>query len=418
MRMFGRLRMILFKATFVSLCIVGGSWLNTGCSTVGTSSTSTRPVPTERTVDKEYPNGYPVGIYSPGAVTNYGLLHEVGFSHIFAGASKETLDAAQRAGLKVIATPGQSATKNIDYKGVWRTVRQADKHPALCAWYLIDEPDFSKTDPVYVQALQDYLQQKAVRKPTALVTFKGYETADYAQIPDILLLDRYPIGWQPIETFGKHLRLARYAAGPDKPLWAVIQAFDWSYYPSVWAPVGETSPRPPTQAELRNMTWTALALGANGLFYYCYENKNAWKMEEHPQTWADLKQVVAEVRAFEPLFTAQQVWYPKQIVYLNSEQGFNAVQEPAIMTAKLCVGKGNKILPAGEYLLCVNTTEETVPYKIALPGIHSGLVYSRNISSIGGKEVYPVSHSTARDGWVIEQLEPLQVRVYGPLNLY
>ncbi len=355
-------------------------------------------------------DAYLVGIYAPGNSTNYAMLRDVGFSHIVSSANLANLDAAHSAGLQVIAPPGLQAHQNFDAKRVWSTVRRADKHPALYAWYLIDEPDMSKTDPADVQRLNRYLKAKSIKKPTTLVMFKGYETFDYANIPDIMMLDRYPIGWQPVETFSKHLRLARYAAGPEKPLIAVIQVFDWSYYPQVFGAEGKNT-RPPTLEELRNMTWSSLALGATGIFYYCYDD-NGWKMMDHPQQWDDLQKVVSEIRLFEPLFSAEHDWWEKKIQYLNPEQSFNEVYEPSILSAKLIVKKGNEHLAAGEYIVCVNTTDQFIDFKISLPGIRNGSVLSRNVPDMANHL------SESRDGLITEKLAPFQTRIYGPLLLY
>ncbi|MCK9316058.1 MAG: hypothetical protein M0Q48_07950 [Verrucomicrobia bacterium] len=354
-------------------------------------------------------DAYLVGIYAPGNSTNYAMLRDVGFSHIVSSANLANLDAAHSAGLRVIAPPGLQAHQNFDTKRVWRTVRKADKHPALYAWYLIDEPDMSKTDPGDVQHLNSYLKAKSIKKPTTLVMFKGYEAFDYANIPDIMMLDRYPIGWQPIETFSKHLRLARYAAGPEKPLIAVIQVFDWSYYPQVFGAEGKNT-RPPTLEEIRNMTWSSLALGATGIFYYCYDS--GWKMKEHPQQWDDLQKVVSEIRLFEPLFSAEHDWWEKKIQYLNPEQSFNEVYEPSILSAKLIVKKGNEHLAAGEYIVCVNTTTQFIDFKISLPSIRNGSVLSRNVPEMANHL------SESRDGFITEKLDPFQTRIYGPLLLY
>lgn len=355
-------------------------------------------------------NAYLVGIYAPGNPTNYAMLRDVGFSHIVSSANLANLDAAHSAGLQVIAPPGLQAQQNFDTKRVWRTVRKADKHPALYAWYLIDEPDMSKTDPADVQHLNCYLKAKSIKKPTTLVMFKGYEAFDYANIPDIMMLDRYPIGWQPVETFSKHLRLARYAAGPEKPLIAVIQVFDWRYYPQVFGAEGKNT-RPPTLEEIRNMTWSSLALGATGIFYYCY-NDSGWKIKDHPQQWDYLQKVVSEIRLFEPFFSAEHGWWEKKIQYLNPEQSFNEVYEPSILSAKLIVKKGNEHIAAGEYIVCVNTTGQFIDFKISLPGIRNGSVLSRNVPDMANHL------SESRDGFITEKLDPFQTRIYGPLLLY
>ena len=83
------------------------------------------------------------------------------------------------------------------------------------------------------------------------------------------------------------------------------------------------------------------------------------------------------------------------------------------------VKKGNAKVPAGEYVVCVNTTDQAIPFEISLPKIKNGRVYSRNLpeTSIENGSL-PIRISDFKDGKAVEQLEPFQIRIYGPLSLY
>lgn len=347
---------------------------------------------------------YPIGIYAPGNPTNYTLLKKAGISHILAGATKTNLDAAKACGLRVIATPGMSANAPLDIQKVYKTVHQFDKHPALFSWYLIDEPDYTKTDPEQVKTLNRYLKLKGIRKPTSLVVFKGYEAADYAEIPDIMMLDRYPIGLWDFENFNKHVRLARLATPKKTPLYTVIQAFDWSTHSNMVAGYDFTKMRPPTLDEIRNMTWSSLGLGANGIFYYCFESSN-WKMKEHSEVWENLKTVIAEVRKHESLFKGEHIWYPKDIYYISPKSGFNKALEPAILTTRLKTKSSLENLPAGEYTLCINTLGESVSFKLAFPGLESGTILTKSPDSDYFCE-------EVSEGYLTKTLAPYEVKIY------
>lgn len=343
---------------------------------------------------------YPVGIAAPGGRTNYAILKEAGFSHLrINNASIENLDAAHALGMKVISPPGLYAKKDFDKELAYKTIKCVDRHPALCAWYLADEPELRKIDPFYVNEFNRYLKLKGVQKPTALVMFKGYEAHNYADIPDILVSDRYPIGWQPIESFAMHFRMIRYAAGESKKVFAMIQAFDWKYYPEVW---DGDDPHPPTLDELRNMTWTALALGADGIFYYAYDDKK-WKMTEHLETWDALRTVVAEIRAYEPLFKAEHVYCDAKIEYIDINQAYNDVWDPSVILKKVIVKKGNRNIKPGEHILCVNTTKKTIECKILFSKLYSQDIPYFNISNNerGSLEV--------KNGCGISYLKPYQI---------
>src|SRR5437764_1068492 len=83
------------------------------------------------------------------------------------------------------------------------------------------------------------------------------------------------------------------ALGRERPLIAVIQAFSWSAYPEMLPEV--SSHREPTPQELRCMTYSALAEGATGIFFYCYDS-GKWKIKEHPKVWSAVKEMVGEIR--------------------------------------------------------------------------------------------------------------------------
>ena len=46
-----------------------------------------------------------------------------------------------------------------------------------------------------------------------------------------------------------------------KPMWAVIQTFDWAYEKT------SLKPLPPTLQEMRSMSWQGLVAGAKGLLF-------------------------------------------------------------------------------------------------------------------------------------------------------
>ena len=221
---------------------------------------------------------YPVGIYSvPKA--DLPLVRQAGFNLVTGPAEKSYLDSAGQLGLKVLASPGTSAGKRFDAGRARQVLAQLDGHPALWAWSLVDEPDLNGVSPDEVKLVQRFVKTQRAHKPTALVLYQGGEALNYANIADLTMIDRYPIPWLPLANFPQHIRMARLALGQDKPLIAVIQAFDWGYYPKLLS--GGKNLRPPTYEELRCMTYCALARRATGLFYYCFDD-GAWKLKEAP----------------------------------------------------------------------------------------------------------------------------------------
>ncbi|MBU6401936.1 MAG: hypothetical protein KGS61_16590 [Verrucomicrobia bacterium] len=347
---------------------------------------------------------YPLGIYSVPNATDLPLVRQAGFNLVTGPPTRPYLDAALTNGIKVLAAPGTSAGPGFDPAAARRTVHALDAHPALWAWYLVDEPDLNRIPPLQVIQANRFLKDLRARKPTALVIYNGVNALDYANIADLMMIDRYPIAWLPLANFPQHVRMTRFALGPRKPLIAVIQAFDWNYYRELLP--GETQLREPTYPELRCMTYTALTAGANGLFYYCFDDQR-WKMLEHPATWTALKSVVAEVRSRQALFQADRVWWPCSTDYARPADRFNEALESSIAAVMLHVRVGRAEIPSGYYLVTVNTTRKEIDWKVRPPGNLAGAVpvvdENRRLQS--------------RDGWLADNFPACGVHVYGPLPL-
>jgi len=346
----------------------------------------------------------PIGIYSVPDTADFQEIRAAGFNVVAGRAEKNYLDAAQAAGLKVLA-----AVPSLKSPGPQR-MTVLDRHRALWAWYLADEPDLNMVPPVDIGAGYRGLKQLGLRKPVALTLFQGYEAANYADYCDILMVDRYPVSWLPLANFGQHMRMARLALGKQKPFVAIIQAFDWTAYPGL---LRATVPlRPPTSAELRCMTYEALARGANGIFFYEFDG--AWKIRDHPQVWSALKQVVREVNDRTPLFQAEPIWWAKDHDYSDADTAFNGALESSVTSTLLRVRKGNSQMTAGSYILAVNNTPKPLAYSFLLPppqGSRKQVAPCPDIPVFGESRQLEVLRNRVSD-----HFEAFEVHVYGPLR--
>jgi len=303
--------------------------------------------------------------------------------------------------LKVLASVGSAPGPSFSKKETEKIVHRFDSHPQLWAWYVVDEPDLNEISPSDVKRANRWIKRFA-SKPTALVLSAGSEALHYAGIPDIMMIDRYPVPWLPLANFSQNVRLAKFATGPKKTLIAVIQAFDWSYYPELMP--GRSDFRAPTYEELRCMTYSALAEGANGLFYYCYDDKK-WRMSEHPETWSNVREIVGEVNERLPLFTAQRPWSESHAIYDNRDAGWNESLQSSITTTLLEVekGEGNDTVKSGRYLLTVNTTARDLKFQIKIPSTQTNVVVFQE-----DRLLWLVN------GFVHDEIQPYAVHVYGP----
>jgi hypothetical protein len=349
------------------------------------------------------PHFYPLGIYGVPSTNDLAVLRETGFNLVSGPAEKSFLDAAQANGMKVLAAPHTSAGPQFSTPAAREAVKQFDGHPALWAWSLIDEPDLNRIPPEDVRRAQRFMKSLPARRPTALVLFKGSEALHYANIADITMIDRYPVPWLPLANFGQNVRQTRLALGRSKPMIAVIQAFDWTCYPELMGP--ETGLRPPHYEELRCMAYGALAQQATGLFFYAYDD-GRWKLHEHPEVWQAVQRVVKEIRQRQPLFLAEHCWWPYDHHFQDWIHRFNAALESSITPCLLRVSKGAGEIPAGDYILAVNTTDQTHVYSLNSPVLPDGGLPVLE----EGRQVQVDKHG------LTDTFAPYAVHVYGPFT--
>jgi hypothetical protein len=349
---------------------------------------------------------YPIGIYAPGDISHLDELRQAGFSHVTGPARREFLDAARAQDLEVLTHPGSTAGPRFDPSPVRTAAHTLDSHPALWAWYLSDEPDLNDVTPEQVDAVQRTLRTSGARKPTALVVQKGPSLARFHGA-DILMVDRYPIGWQPLATFFQHMQHGVVAARAGRRSFiSVIQAFDWGAYADIHPFPEPLAARPPTEAELRCMAWGARLIGADGLFFYAFDD-GRWSLTDHPDTWRSLQKVVGEIRRREPLFTAARSGLPPRSEYLEPSRRFNEAFEPAILWASVRVQTGTTETPPGLYWILVNTTAESHQIRIRDTTWHGAALPDCDLGA--PRQVDP-------EGWM-EELRAYEVRLLGPLEV-
>jgi len=301
---------------------------------------------------------FPIGMYGVHHPEDLLLVHEAGFNSVIGSADQTFLDTAHELGIKVIASPGSSSGPSFNVNATREKVKSLDHHPALLSWYLVDEPDMQRIPPWKVEMDQRLLKSIPAQKPVSLVLFHGMHVKDYGDLPDILMLDNYPVPWMPLAHFAQHLYWARTSISTPKPIYGVLQAFDWHYFKQVLP--GEKNLRKPTTEEIRCMTFMSLAQGMNGLFYYTYRS-GEWDIREHPELWEGLKQVIGSVNDNPYLLNAQRKWWLPRYEIDPHEQRRSATLEPSISMTMLEDADGLN------HLLLINTTPNKLALTVKLP---------------------------------------------------
>ncbi len=138
-------------------------------------------------------------------------------------------------------------------------IREFKDHPALLAWYACDE-----TSLAYIADLER--RQRLVERvdpdhPSWTVLFQYGLVRGYYRSFDVIGTDPYPVPETPLGIAAEWARITRGEVMGLKPMWQVVQAFDWRKY-------GHARGRMPTRDEMSAMTWHAIANGANGIVYF------------------------------------------------------------------------------------------------------------------------------------------------------
>ena len=207
------------------------------------------------------------------------------------------MDAAAVEGMQILLELTEYARRQPepDYRAIAALVKRYRRHPALLAWYLIDEPAETKMAPASALAIYELIQELDPYHPVYLVNNRSRTYAAYSDASDILAIDVYPIPNYPITQVGDYMQQARWTSLERKPVWLIAQAFGGVEH---WA-------RSPTADELRNMIYQGLVGGAKGVLFYRYCQEN----ERHIQPlalWQEVQRLAAELTELGPVLLQEE----------------------------------------------------------------------------------------------------------------
>ena len=204
----------------------------------------------------------------------------------------ELMDAAAEEGMQILLELTEFARlkPEPDYRAIAAAVERYRQHPALLAWYLVDEPDETKMDPAAAEAIYGLIRELDPYHPVYLVNNRPHTYAAYAAASDILAVDVYPVPRYPITRVRDYVAQARWTSLGRKPVWLVAQAFGGVEH---W-------PRAPTAAEVRNMTYQGLVQGARGVFFYRYCREEDRHIQP-PALWREVQALAAEMSELAPV---------------------------------------------------------------------------------------------------------------------
>lgn len=350
-----------------------------------------------------------IGLFGMHDPKEYEYLNSLGFNTVVSSANQERLDAAEVLGMKFISSCGIHYSSEESANSVNESLFDFDSHPSLHSWYLVDEPAFNNIDPALIIQAKNKLQSLGVTKPISITSWRTEKLDFYQSVADHIMVDRYPIPWKPVADLGHHVRMGKLAAGPSRPVYAIVQAFSWEAFPDVITQ--DFVPRSPTFAELNAMVFDAIAQGAEGIIFFSYKSGN-WSLPQHPALWASTQVVVDKVKKYQEIFLSERSWVGFRQKYSDFSKRFNEFGASSITTRFFEVSESR---PSGDfepglYLLAVNTTNFPHTYSIRLDSWEkSPYTQPSSINRLNdNKEI------SIQDGWLTDDFKPLHVRIYGP----
>jgi|GEM_PF-832093 hypothetical protein len=295
-----------------------------------------------------YNDFFPIGIYS-ATIESFSELKGVGFNSVQTYNRDQKylekfITEAEKHGLKTMAYIPSGGDLDSFFKKI-------DKDSPILAWYLADEPELRATSPKSLWKLKQSIKEKDPLHPTSLVILRSKRVADYAPATDIVMVDPYPIPRLPLTWLSDSIDEARKEAFNEKPVWAVVQAFNWKVFPSggekfEWG-------REPTYDEMKCLTYLSVVHGARGVFYFCFQG-GEYHIKNHPELWANIKNIVNELNQIYPLLLAPDT---KNIpISIDSPDIHYSLKK----VDKNLQTKTNGIIKKGYYLIAVNGTNKPV----------------------------------------------------------
>jgi len=254
---------------------------------------------------------------------------------------------------------------------VEKIVRACRDAPGLLVWLLEDEPNIRMPEPkekpyaerpfrlppAKLKPIHDLVRRLDPAHPVWINLAHGFlaDHQAYNPVADIMSDDIYPVPETALAAVAAYARsTVQGCAG--KPAWLVLQM----------APVRPqmgAKDRHPTMAEVRCMTYMALAHGVTGLAYYSFNERPGydWRVtESDPAYWAQWADLTAELSALAPYLLAPEAEGQVKVEVLEGAGGPGEWGFPAL---HLSLRRST----TGYFLIAVNGTAAPLRARLTLP---------------------------------------------------
>jgi hypothetical protein len=297
------------------------------------------------------------------------LTHNQGFNLVqCAGGDPDPLDSIQRS-LDDCAASGLWGTvalfnnryflpgDHFDLEHIRLAVERFAGHPALWAWDLIDEPEFSVT-PERVAEAADLIRSLDPNHLVWVNLCQPDRATDYLASQDLWSFDYYPIPGQPPFSYMNWIGISDARLRGQRPLGSVMQTYSGP------------GNRLPTPDELRCMTYLHLLHDYRWLgFYVYYDPPPAGCLARSPELWGATRALNSELLALSP-------------VILDGAPMVACPVEPALEDFQA----GEKTVDGVTYLVAVNGSAQAVEVALRTNGSRAEVLLEekRSVGIVGG----------------------------------
>jgi len=292
---------------------------------------------------------FPLGLYAkPKGDNPYKQMAEAGFNLVQSGFDPKELDAIAQAGVFCWIPLGGNLDLSADRPAreaeIRRVVAGAKDHPALLMFESTDEPAWTWNDPAKPRVLAENLalgyrlvKELDANHPVTLnhapqntvATLRKYNDAcDAVSVdiypiipPDILHIygltpDRHhgDLRNQTPSCVGEYVDKMRRVAGPDRPVWMVLQGFAWADLDPVTKI--QSSVAYPTYEKTRYMAWQSVIHGCNGIIYW-----GTYTLEQPGDCWRGITRAVRELADLHDVLVADEA--PATVEKDYDEMGYS-----------------------------------------------------------------------------------------------
>jgi hypothetical protein len=273
---------------------------------------------------------------------DYELVKKQGFNLVQAGPNQ--IPDCERAGLKaaVVLYGGMK----IDEAYYRENIAKYKSSPAVACWMIMDEPCGHRMPVHEVEQAYALIRELDPDHPAYMCLCPCTPTVyrEYGQATDIIAIDVYPVGLQPLTDIAEKLEMAK-ADAPEQPVWFIGQVWSWPGKVEDGALRAKDKSKRTlvTAAQHRCMTYLALTHdNARGLMWYSFSDPDWYLPDSNPELWAACKRVNDELIALEPVLLEANKW--ERVVKGEGE-------------VHLCLKEHEDKL----YLIGVNPTEKAMP---------------------------------------------------------